>query len=90
MGKEETPDEAGIDRARRRLLIKAIYIPPTVIGIIELSQSGCAPAPSCNPQSCHPNGGPCNPDDCNPQNCSPNTGCNPDDCPPNTGCNPDV
>jgi hypothetical protein len=81
MGKE-TPEEA-IDRARRRLLIRAVYVPPTVLGIIEIAQSGCAPSPSCNPQncnpaSCHPNNGPCNPDNCNP-----NTGCNPDNCKPN-------
>ena len=75
-----------IDRARRRLLTMAAYVPPTVLGIIALQQAGCQPAPSCNPAICQPNTAPCSPDD-NP--CAPNTGCGPDTCPPSTGCGPD-
>ncbi|HUS65253.1 MAG TPA: hypothetical protein VMZ28_11950 [Kofleriaceae bacterium] len=84
----KTPDPTpeGVDRARRRLLGMAVYIPPTILGIVALQQAGCQPSPTCNPASCQPNTTPCNPDN-NP--CAPNNGCNPDNCPPNTGCNPD-
>jgi len=72
MSKVKSSDREPLDRARRRLLTKAVYVPPLILGIISLEQSGCAPAPSCNPQSCHPHNAPCNPDNCNP-----NVGCNP-------------
>lgn len=74
-----------VDRARRRLLAMAVYVPPTVLGIISLQQAGCQPGPSCNPATCTPDTG-CPPDTgCTPDTgCSPDTGCNPDNCPPNT------
>lgn len=83
MSEPTKPDatEDPIDRARRRLLIRAAYIPPTVIGIISLKNAGCAPTASCQPSSCAPTNQPCQPDN-NP--CGPNTGCNPDNCPPRT------
>lgn len=79
--KKPDPSDELIDRARRRLLVRAAYVPPAVIGIISLSQAGCQPAASCNPNTCSPATQPCNPDE-NP--CAPNTGCNPDSCNPNT------
>jgi hypothetical protein len=69
-----------IDRARRRLLAKAAYVPPVVIGIISLQQAGCQVSPSCPPRTCSPATQPCQPD-INP--CAPNTGCMPDNCNPN-------
>jgi hypothetical protein len=73
-----------IDEARRRLLAKALYVPPAVIGALALSQEGCQVA-SCNPSACNPGG--CNPDNspCQPngQGCGPDTGCA-----PGQGCNP--
>jgi hypothetical protein len=71
-----------VDRARRRLLARAVYVPPVVIGIISLQQAGCQPGPSgCTPSTpCNPTINPCQPG-VNP--CSPNTGCNPDNCNPN-------
>lgn len=84
MSDPKKPDtEEPIDRARRRLLSKAAYVPPIVIGIISLQQAGCQAAPSCTPANCTPPQ-PCQPD-VNP--CSPNTGCNPDTCNPRT-CTP--
>ena len=73
-----------VDRARRRLLAMAVYVPPTVLGIISLQQAGCQPGPSCNPATCPPDSG-CAPDTgCPPDTgCAPDTGCNPDSCPPN-------
>lgn len=62
------PPAEPIDRARRRLLGMAKYIPPTIVGIIALQQAGCQPAPSCGPATnpCGPNGNPCGPDNCPP------------------------
>lgn len=62
------PPAESIDRARRRLLGMAKYIPPTIVGIIALQQAGCQPAPSCGPSTnpCGPNGFPCGPDNCPP------------------------
>ncbi len=83
MSDAKTPDAPlpaePIDRARRRLLGMAKYIPPTIVGIIALQQAGCQPAPSCGPNTnpCGPNGNPCNPDNCNPNLCNPMGGCNP-------------
>lgn len=90
-----------IDEARRRLLAKAAYVPPAVIGALALSLEGCqiascAPAQcnpaNCPPSSCNPNGGPCNPSGgpCNPNGgpCNPNGGpCAPSACGPDV-CNP--
>lgn len=60
-GERKQGTEQVVDRARRRLLAKALYIPPAVIGALALSQEGCQPV-SCNPpQPCPPNGEPCNP-----------------------------
>ena len=67
----EDPSDRSPDEVRRRLLRIAIYLPPTILGTIALSEGGCQPG-SCNPASCNPNGGPCGPVGCNP-----NTGCNP-------------
>jgi hypothetical protein len=76
MSDPKKPDtEEPINRARRRLLAKAIYVPPVVIGVISLQQSGCQASPSCQPRTCSPATNPCQPD-INP--CAPNTGCNPD------------
>ncbi|HLU65438.1 MAG TPA: hypothetical protein VKZ63_04155 [Kofleriaceae bacterium] len=86
--KQEPSNESGaesVDRARRRLLGMAVYVPPTVLGIISLQQAGCQPSPSCNPSTCNPGSQPCNPDSVP---CPPNSGCNPDSCPPAVGCNP--
>lgn len=84
MSDPKKPDtEDRIDRARRRLLAKAAYVPPIVIGIISLQQAGCEVSPSCVPANCVPPQ-PCQPD-ANP--CGPNTGCNPDTCGPAT-CTP--
>lgn len=86
MSDPKKPDtEEPINRARRRLLAKAVYVPPIVIGVISLQQAGCQQGPSCqpvtcNPATCNPNVNPCQPD-VNP--CGPNTGCNPDNCNPN-------
>jgi hypothetical protein len=71
-----------INKARRRLLLRAVYVPPAVIGIVSLQQAGCQPRPSCNPNTCGPATTPCQPDN-NP--CNPNTGCNPNNCNPNAG-----
>jgi len=78
----ETPDQPEVpsNRARRRLLKLIVYVPPTVLGVVSLQQSGCAPNPSCNPSTCNPATQPCNPDN---TPCGPNTGCNPDNCAPN-------
>lgn len=82
--KKQTPareSDEPVDRARRRLLTMAAYVPPTVLGIVALQQAGCQPTPSCQPATCAPNTQPCQPDD-NP--CAPNVGgCGPDNCPPN-------
>lgn len=83
-------EETSIDVARRRLLAKAVYIPPTVIGALSLSLEGCQVAScnptTCNPATCNPTTNPCNPDGdpCNPGGvCDPNGGaCNPDLCNP--------
>lgn len=77
--KNQTLAPEGVDRARRRLLGMALYVPPTILGIVALQQAGCQPSPTCNPATCDPATQPCQPDD-NP--CAPNTGCNPDTCPP--------
>jgi hypothetical protein len=55
------------DRARRRLLSLALYVPPALLGIISLQQAGCAAAGSCHPHMCNPSTG-CNPisGDCHP------------------------
>ena len=72
MSEPENPDSPpaaeSINRARRRLLTMAKYVPPTVIGIIALQQAGCQPSPSCGPNTnpCGPNGNPCGPDNCPP------------------------
>lgn len=68
-----------INRARRRLLGMAKYVPPAIVGIIVLQQAGCQPLPSCGPGTnpCGPNGNPCGPDTCPPNICMPNGGCNP-------------
>jgi hypothetical protein len=75
-----SPSSDRVDTARRRLLQMAVYVPPTILGIISLQQAGCQGGPSCAPATCGPNG-PCNPD--NP--CAPDGGC-----PPDNGCAPDV
>jgi hypothetical protein len=59
-----TDDDPDVDRARRRLLKVLVYTPPAIIGVVQMTQEGCAPA-SCGPQSCHPNGG-CGPSHCHP------------------------
>lgn len=71
MSTKTESDEQNLDRARRRLLKYAVYVPPAVIGALSLAESGCQPA-SCGPNNCNPNGGPCG-----PQNCNPVTGCPP-------------
>lgn len=43
----------------------AVYSVPVVIGVVELTSTGCLAA-SCNPSACHPNGGPCGPNFCRP------------------------
>jgi hypothetical protein len=71
----ENPDDK-FDASRRRLIRMAIYTPPIVIGIMQLQNTGCAPA-SCSPVSCNPNSqcapNTCNPviNPCGPQNCNP-------------------
>ncbi|HUH05368.1 MAG TPA: hypothetical protein VML75_25400 [Kofleriaceae bacterium] len=60
-------DEPNLDRARRRLLKYAVYVPPVVIGALSLAQSGCQPA-SCGPANCGPSGTPCGPGNCPPEN----------------------
>jgi hypothetical protein len=67
MKTDDTKDPANVDRARRRLLKYAAYVPPTVIGALSLSDAGCQPA-SCGPDNCQPNGAPCGPDNCPPNN----------------------
>jgi len=74
-------DPERVNRARRRLLDMAVYVPPIVLGIVALQQAGCQAAPSCNPGTCSPSTQPCSPDN-NP--CGPNVGCNPNTCNPNT------
>ena len=76
---DDPPLAEPIDRARRRLLGMAKYVPPVIVGIISLQQAGCQPQPSCGPavNPCNPNGNPCNPDNCNPNLCNPMGGCNP-------------
>ena len=75
---DDPQDDDKVALTRRRLLRIAIYTPPTVIGIIQLNNAGCAPPASCPPNVCQPNSqcGPntCNPviNPCNPQNCNPN------------------
>ena len=84
-------DDAPEDRARRRLLKLAVYVPPAVLGAMTLELSACQTA-SCAPQSCQPATcapADCNPGQCPPLICSPNTPCEPDGGPPATGCNPD-
>ena len=65
---KNTPDEKGaaerdgesVDRARRRLMTLAVYVPPTVLAIIALQQAGCQVV-TCGPSAgCNPGGG-CNP-----------------------------
>src|SRR5690349_11166649 len=85
MSDAKTPDAPPpaepVDRARRRLLGMAKYVPPVIVGIISLQQAGCQPAPSCGPSvnPCGPNGNPCGPD----QPCVPDQPCMPDNCNPN-------
>jgi hypothetical protein len=78
---EDKPEK--VDESRRRLMRMAIYAPPTIIGIIELTNAGCAPV-SCPPSECSPNGqcapttcnpviNPCAPQSCNPATCNPNS-----------------
>jgi hypothetical protein len=82
MADDNDNEDEKIDASRRRLMRMAIYTPPAIIGIVELANSGCAPA-SCSPSSCSPNGqcgpttcnpliNPCAPQSCNPSNCNPN------------------
>lgn len=85
--KPEPTDDAGaesVDRARRRLLGMAVYVPPAVLGIISLQQAACQEA-TCGPSTpCNPGSG-CNPDGaaCGPTSCAPNGGgCSPDSCNP--------
>ena len=78
------PPAESIDRARRRLLGMAKYVPPVIVGIISLQQAGCQPAPSCGPNTapCAPNGNPCGPD----TPCGPNGGpCGPNPIAPDPG-----
>ena len=66
--KDPNPEQSQekIDSARRRLLIRAMYVPPAVIGIVSLAQ-GCVPG-SCAPLICNPNNNPCHPNQpCNPR-----------------------
>lgn len=74
-------DPERVNRARRRLLGMAVYVPPSVLGIVALQQGGAQVGPSCNPSTCAPSTQPCSPDN-NP--CAPNMGCNPNTCNPNT------
>jgi hypothetical protein len=74
-------DPERVNRARRRLLNLAVYVPPAVLGIVSLQQAGCQPGPSCAPSTCTPQTQPCTPDD-NP--CPPSMGCPPSTCGPST------
>lgn len=68
MSKElKDPPDRRIDVARRRLLARAVYVPPAVLGTLALTLEGCQ-ATSCQPSNCNPNGGPCVPNGgpCNP------------------------
>ena len=71
-------DDEDVDLARRKLLRKAIYEAPAILGVVALSWASAPPGPSCGPTRCHPNGGACGPD-----NCSPEIACNPDCMPHN-------
>ncbi len=65
---DDKPQDDKIDTARRRLLKRAVYVPPTIIGVVALLD-GCAPG-SCTPLNCNPN-------------CAPNQSCRPNACRPN-------
>ncbi len=60
-GAEElTPEQ----RARRRLLGLAVYVPPAVIGSLVIGRTAFAQKVSCNPNLCAPN---CVPSQCKPR-----------------------
>ena len=76
---EDSPDKPAApssepeNRARRRLLAMAIYVPPAVLGTIAVTLQGCQTA-SCAPAQCQP--AQCGPADCDPGGCPPVV-CNP-------------
>ncbi len=57
---ELTPEQ----RARRRLLRLAVYVPPAVIGSLAIGRTAFAQKASCNPNVCTPN---CVPAQCKPR-----------------------
>jgi len=87
-----SPPDSPEDRARRRLLKLAVYVPPAVLGTMTLQLSACQVAtcaPSaCNPATCAP--ADCQPGQCPPITCAPVTPCTPDGgpCNPDRPCNP--
>ena len=74
-------DDAEVDLARRKLLRKAVYEAPAILGVVAMSWASAAQTTSCSPNGCNPVN-PCAPSvGCNP-NCTPNATCGPTNCRP--------